>query len=347
MAASALAYVLAQNDATSIAGSLGAFWLSDDFESDSLAVKTNATYDATNDKYHNPGDRLPTATDFTGGTSSVTLTPDGTVTPTASNWSIYDNTNLISGDFDCYFTWTTKGSTGGTTGIGIGFILDSATGSFSSGGVGFGLSGSNIPFNLINTVNTIEARGDDSAEATITVSNGNVVRITRESGTFKVYVGASYAAATLQRTMTATTTADLRLAIGCNSPGSYDDIDAFTFVGTVGDMTLEPSDATLTTANPTDLLAYFVIDPGTADFDTNGDAGAGDDIIGKMSIDSGSTLATGTWTKVGDIGSSGEELWRLEADVSGQTGSALMYQITTQNTETVELHDCVGVVAIY
>lgn len=53
MAASALAYTLAQNDATSITGSIGRFYLSDDFETDSLATKTNATF--VSGYYHNPG----------------------------------------------------------------------------------------------------------------------------------------------------------------------------------------------------------------------------------------------------------------------------------------------------
>ena len=105
-------------------------------------------------------------------------------------------------------------------------------------------------------------------------------------------------------------------------------------------MTLAPSAATLTTADPTDIMGYFVFKP----VDT---VTMGTDVIGRASIDGGATKATGTWTKIGDIGNAGQELWRLDADVSAQTGSSLVYEITTANNKQAELHDCIGLIPIY
>ena len=53
------------------------------------------------------------------------------------------------------------------------------------------------------------------------------------------------------------------------------------------------------------------------------------------------------WTKVGDIGSDGKQLWRVEADVSAQSGASLTYEITTANNKEIRLHACVGLVTIY
>lgn len=340
MAASALAYVLAQNDATSIAGSLGAFWLSDDFESDSLAVKTNATYDATNDKYHNPAGADT-------GSASTTYTSILDADHGSQNWDDYSIRQVVpNASISTSGDWVRVQ------------IVAPATGTFSADNIsiversGSTADGTVAPTELLFsggsgvTVSGGSSTWSDWTQLAIDETKDYLAIIdfnaTNDDGRYKESTGTSYYKAATNSYAT-------------QSVSGFSSETRTWCVGNIevapsaspADMTLEPSDATLTTANPTDLLAYFVIDPGTADFDTNGDAGAGDDIIGKMSIDSGATLATGTWTKVGDIGSSGEELWRLEADVSGQTGSALMYQITTQNTETVELHDCVGVVAIY
>ena len=105
-------------------------------------------------------------------------------------------------------------------------------------------------------------------------------------------------------------------------------------------MVLSPSIATLTTTSPPDILAYIVIAPQES-------ITIGTDIAMTMSIDGGTTNATGMWTKVGDIGSDGKQLWRVEADVSAQSGVSLTYEITTANNKEIRLHACVGLVTIY
>jgi len=105
-------------------------------------------------------------------------------------------------------------------------------------------------------------------------------------------------------------------------------------------MTLKPSSATLGISDPSDVLGYFVFEP-------DDDVTFGVDVLGAASIDDGATFATGTWTKVGNIGSGARELYRLEADVSGQTGSALTYRVMTANAKHVIYHDCIGLVPVY
>jgi len=104
------------------------------------------------------------------------------------------------------------------------------------------------------------------------------------------------------------------------------------------DMTLAPTAVTVTTANPTDILGYVVIDPQEA-------ITVGTDIVMTASIDGGTTDATGSWTKVGDVGTT--ELYRVEFDVSAQTGSSLTYEITTANAKEIRYNASVGLVPLY
>ena len=101
---------------------------------------------------------------------------------------------------------------------------------------------------------------------------------------------------------------------------------------------LSPTAATIDTADPTDLSAYFRINPVDALI-------LGTDIIGTGSIDGGTTDAVGTWTEIGAFDS--EILYRLDIDVSAQAGSSLVWEITNANNKRFELHACGGVLPIY
>ena len=104
-------------------------------------------------------------------------------------------------------------------------------------------------------------------------------------------------------------------------------------------MTLEPSAATVTTGAQ-DVLGYFVYDP--VDSVT-----LGTDLTVTFSIDGGSTDASASLTALGDLGATGKKLFRAEADVSGQTGTSLIYTITTANTKNLRYTDCVGLIPLY
>ncbi|WNK00110.1 hypothetical protein L2D14_01470 [Thalassospiraceae bacterium LMO-JJ14] len=336
LAASALAYVMASNDAAGITGNVGPFLLADDFAIDSLGVATGALYDANGDYYHNPPFVTFASADYAGAVGSFTLTPDGSVMPTTYNLGIY-RTAVVSGDFDLSFTWTTVGSTSGTTGLKVACLLASAIGSFNSTvGVDFGLSGANIPFGIMHASNTFYLMGDNSSEATISVAGGDAFRINREGSTFKVYKND-----VLLRTMTAASSADVYIAVGVNAPGSYDRIDNFGFdLGAPANMTLAPSAVTLDTANPSDVMAYVVLEPQES-------ITPGTDLTMEISIDGGVTFTMGTWTKVGNLGAVGKELYRIETDVSSQAGASLSYRLKSANNKQVRCHDCVGLIAMY
>lgn len=336
LAASALAYVMASNDAAGLTGNVGPFLLADDFAGDSLGMSTGALYDDNGDYYHNPPFVTFAQTDYAGAVGSFTLTPDGSVMPTTYNKGIY-RTAVVSGDFDLSFTWTTVGSTSGTTGLKVACLLASAIGSFNSTmGVDFGLSAAEIPFGIMHASDTFYLMGDSSPEATVSVTDGDAIRINREGSTFKVYKDD-----VLQRTMTAVSSADVHIAVGVNAPGSYDRIDDFGFdLGAPANMTLAPSVATLDSANPSDVMAYVVLEPQES-------ITPGTDLTMEVSIDGGVTFAAGTWTKVGNLGAVGKELYRIEADVSAQTGSSLSYRLMSANNKHVRYHDCVGLLAAY
>lgn len=344
MAASALAYVLASNDATSITGSIGSFYLSDDFETDSLATKTNATYDAAGDYYHNPGETVtPSASgEWSGATGGYTFSGDD-IANTSNDSNIYW-TSSFTGAAAFEFTW--NDNTASVTQMGL--FPAASVGSFNStSGVGndpCGLGSVSTWIRLDAGANDIDAfyqntSGTVESAGITTISTGDVIKFERDaSNNVKVYKNGS-----LVYTFVNTESAEMHFFVWSGGAGAnnvdYDDVSV-TEPGTPANMTLAPTAATLDTADPTDILAYIVIDPQET-------ITAGTDIVMTMSIDGGTTDATGSWTKVGDIGSAGEELWRVEADVSGQSGSSLTYEITTANNKEIQYHDCVGLVAIY
>jgi hypothetical protein len=287
------------------------------------ATSTDEVYNAAGDYYENPGNRLTAAADFTGGTVDVTLSPDGKIQPTANNWSIYDDTNLISGDFDFSFTWTTKGNTAATTGIAVGFILNSATGSFTDSGTDYGLSTTNIPFKIINRVGQIDLYGNNASEATPTISNGDVIRIYRTGSTFYVEKNGSPL-----RTMTATSSADLRLAIGCNAPSSYDTIDNMGFA--------------ITSANPVHVSQTFTAlsQPDTAfvpiwheDVDA---CTPNTDFTVEVSRDAGTTWTAGTLALAATLGAA--EILTCSIDISAQpAGTSMRWRFKFLNAKSQRL----------
>lgn len=307
MAASALAYTLAQNDATSITGSIGRFYLSDDFETDSLATKTNATYNATGDYYGNPGtpsEVEPNGTVFgnmTGQGGLAAAFDNNTNQTQAQSAYLSGSNNYVGKSF--------------TTGQNITQVKVYA----SSDAFGFG---------GLSNATTITIYGKNGAPSAY--NDGTVI------GSEPSFTPAASQIKTIACDDTTAYT-HVWAAINQNNDTSCAELEYFV-AGTPINMTLAPTAVTLTTANPSDLAAYVVIDPQEA-------ITVGTDIVMTMSIDGGTTDATGTWTKVGDIGV--KELYRVEADVSAQTGSSLTYEITTANSKEIQYHDCVGIVAIY
>lgn len=317
MAASALAYAMAQNDASSITGAVGRFYLSDDFESDSLATSTNATYDSSGDYYHNGG----SGTQIAQGDG----TPIGGMTGGGGLSAGYDGNNNQAAVACATEASVTVARIGKDYGSGTERVV---TGMKTWGANDDGYSSSNPTIDLVLKASNTDPTGTGWTGDTI----GTIAQFS-DGATALPKETLDNANATAYRYVWCEITG------GSSSTLNMAEVE-FYEAATPDNMTLAPTAATLDTADPSDILAYIVIDPQES-------ITAGTDIVMTMSIDGGSTDATGSWTKVGDIGAAGEELWRVEADVSAQTGSSLTYEITTANNKEIRYHDCVGLVAIY
>ncbi|WP_417814046.1 hypothetical protein [Thalassospira alkalitolerans] len=342
MGATALAYAMAQNDAASIIGAAGTFYLLDDFETDSLDVTTNAKYDASGDFYV--------------GESSFNTDVDITMD---SNRHGLNNFTVVQ---------VIPAAALSTSGASVKVTFEA-----SSGGNGFAIkncyigeqaaSGDAYDFETTPTQVTF-----DTGSAGFSVAAG----ATKQSDeiTFSVDAAKTYlvsysldgignttddaAARTTQSGFIAYEKSGSDEAATVNKSGYSDSgkdvvgVQSLEIKDGISNVVLAPVAGALDTAGPTDLMGYFIFLPNEAvSFDENGDAGAGDDVIGKLSIDGNVTKATGSWSKVGDIGSDGLELWRLDADVSAQTGSSVDYEISTQNNADIEYHYSVGTVPLY
>ncbi len=320
MAASALAYAMAQNDATSIVGSVGRLYLSDDFESDSLSTKTNATYDTSGDYYHNPTTLTININPLLSGYSGTGLT-------VASNkqssgwepWRAFD---------DNYNTWWDTYYAGAPYDDGILTLTYSVAKTVA--GISMGKRTTNgqayLPANF-----SFEGYNGANWDVLLTVSGLDSSDFIGDQQThFALASTDSYTQYRLN--VTATTGVS-------NNEIKISKFECYEAVASLN-MTLAPSAVTLSIANPTDVLAYIVIDP--IDIIT-----PGTDTVMAISIDGGATNATGTWTKIGNVSFGGKELWRVEADVSAQGGTSLTYEITTANNKEIRLHACVGLIAIY
>jgi len=92
-----------------------------------------------------------------------------------------------------------------------------------------------------------------------------------------------------------------------------------------GDLTLQSTDVTASTANPdyADMVVLMENAAGTATLNT--------DIKGYVSEDSGVTFTQGTFVDEGTWGTNKKIIAFHDLDISAQTGSAMCYKITTHN----------------
>jgi len=339
MAASAMALILANTDANQN-GAVGPFWLTDDFESDNLTTKTNATYNAAGDYYSSPSiNSTPSASGLWSGATANYTFSGSDVLSTANDRHIYFTTGQ-TGDVYVEFTYNETSIAGKAFGWG-----DTADiGSFAStnnGGNNFGGMANHSCFCKVNASGVVSVfanntSGTTEAGSPVTLVTNDIVRLQRNgSDNVLLYVNGA-----LEYTWTATRTGSQTFIISNNGGSGTINFDSLSInvPGTPANMTLAPTAVTVTTANPTDILGYVVIDPQEA-------ITVGTDIVMTASIDGGTTDATGSWTKVGDVGTT--ELYRVEFDVSAQTGSSLTYEITTANAKEIRYNASVGLVPLY
>ena len=103
----------------------------------------------------------------------------------------------------------------------------------------------------------------------------------------------------------------------------------------VGNLTLQSTDTTASTANPdyADMVVLMENNAGTATLNT--------DIKGYISEDSGSTFTEGTFVEEGSWGTNKKIIAFHDLDISAQSGSSMCYKITTHNqsaAKTTKIH---------
>lgn len=339
MAASALGHAMASADSAAISGGIGEFMLTDNFIADSLPTSTNAVFDEDGGYYHNP-DSITTVSslaEWNGATDKFTFSGDD-IQGVTHDYAIRTN-DTLDGDFSLDFKWSC-----GSNNPRIGIYLTSDDADFNPNSN----SGGNLVGDSVTTAADsvcVEAKSSTSFNvyksnvqqgATITVAEQDALRIYREGAAIKISKGGID-----QITVAGDLSGTYRAVIceGNYSSTDFDDV-SWTVPAIPKDMELVSASKNLIDADPLDVIGYFVFEPiGTITFGT--------DLVGIVSIDGGSNYASGTWTKLGDIGAGGRQLYRLDTDVSGQSGSSLTYRLMTANNKQVLYHDCVGLVAIY
>ncbi|MGJ3260421.1 MAG: discoidin domain-containing protein [Rhodospirillales bacterium] len=312
MAASALAYTLATNDAAYTAGSIGKFWLSDDFETDSLLTSTSSTYDGSGYYYVNSSEVVVSAADYLNY---------------VEHGHYSDHVGARAFDGNTILSWT------------------------GSGGVNVSAGSHYVGVQLSSASEVTKVRqwvaGNYPASAKVQFSDngsswtdavGGALNYNNKQGSWVETTLASPGSHVYWRIISTTNSQGTGAV---NQPEHSWNVYELQFIAeiTPPDMTLVPSAVSLNISDPSDVIGYFVFEP--VDSVT-----FGTDLVGKASIDGGTAKATGTWTRIGDIGAAGKELWRFEADVSAQSGSSLTYEITTINNKEIRLHTCVGLIAI-
>lgn len=310
MAASAMALA----DANGVAGPVGAFLLADPFTSDTLPVKTNATYDSTNDWYHNA--TSPTLIDRTTGTAIGTFVDGGG----------------LSAAFD--------GNTAQTLAAGA---QNSAGATTNNIGKDYGAGNEKAVTKAI-----IYSTTDDGVYAvgltlgfSLRGSDTNDPATATEYGSLTGQSDASSTAYTINA-LTNTVAHRYWWVVITSSGSANAGVSEAQFFSTPDppNMTLRPTPVSLLVPDPIDIMAYFL-------FDAVDSIIMGTDVIGKVSIADGSPedFVTGAWTQVGTYGNF--ELWRLDVDMTGKTGSTLEYSIETANNKEVRFKQCVGLVPLY
>jgi len=289
------AYIKADIAAADPAGVYGDI-MSDNFTSDTLATKTNATYDAAGDYYHNPGGY---GSDVTSGEN---FTSSG---GTAAN-AFDDNTGTATDPYD---------------GDGVGWIQVqfAAAKDIRKYRVYIATGGSEGEFITNFTLYASNTGAFSGEEVTLDNWNTGTLSTGWHERTFSN--GSTYTYYRLEKT---------------SSSGSPDIFEIEMMEATSPlDMTLRPPAVTLPTANPLDMSMYFRV----RDIDAVTD---GTDRVVKASIDGGTTWATATITSLGDYGST-DKLIRADADVSAQSGSSFVWEVTTANSKEQQIKQVASV----
>jgi hypothetical protein len=306
------AYIKADVAGSDVAGTYGRVF-SDDFETDTLATKTNATWNAAK-YYENPG-TPSTSYANAGGTGDRTATI--TVTKSGASWNSTGSGSLF-----------VDGNTANNNNVTMVTIGQAVSGIYAR--FDFGVAASKV----INEVkiycstplnegdwkwqgsNDASAWTDIGSSFTLSGSNPSVT-ITSVSANVTGY--------------------RYYQMLGVSGTGTSTWMQEFDFkiadVASPGDMTLIPNATTLS-VEPNDAAVYVL----KQNIDS---VSEGTDFKVWASIDGGTTFAEATLTTVGTFGAD-DKLIRGDADVSAQTGTSFKWKITTLNNKSQRIKQVTG-----
>lgn len=307
------AYIKADIAAADPAGVYGDI-MSDNFTSDTLATATNATYDAAGDYYHNGG-----SVD-TSGSNIGNMTGAGGV---AAAFDVNTNQSTAAGaQITAVSGWLGKNwgtskqiaealvwrpNNAGFDGVGGGGTITVTVEGSATGAWG----GEEVSLGSSTATDYDSTRGGAGQSSDDAPSSYDYIKVA----------------------VTSTAYAYHRAVI--TGAGSEVRVAEVQFVSGVQDITLRPSANPLPIADPLDLSIYFRV----RDIDV---VTEGTDRVVKVSIDGGTTWATATITSLGDYGST-DKLIRADADVSAQSGSSFVWEVTTANNKEQQIKQVASV----
>ncbi|WP_417825318.1 hypothetical protein [Thalassospira povalilytica] len=340
MSASAMALLMAQADAAALAGSVGPFKHSNNFQSDTLPTSTGATYDAANDRY-GPS----TGADATTDSYSETNKDTDVAMYQGNNEEVGQALTLASAKtIKSVKFWIKR--VGSLSGNNLKAEIRAASGTVGTGAVPSGAvlgTSSNVGMGTIGTSyawvtftfsSPVELAAGDYTVGLVWPSGG----VGNSSN--RIDVGSDTSSPTHSGNAFKTNSAGSGWSAAAGEDVCFDLIAA----GDPEDMTLVDDTITIG-ASAQAVLAYFLYQP----VDT---VTLGTDLLFDVSIDGGSTWAAAvvgedTFAEIGDIAGTSKKLVRALVDVSGQSGTSQTYRLRSANAKTWYYTDYVGDIAIF
>lgn len=294
------AFIKADIQANDPAGTYGGI-ISDNFISDSLATSTNAAYSASGDFYSNE--------ETEGFILAATGTPFGDFIDTGGLAAAFNGVKSATTGSCAQVTSETSGYIGKDWGAGVTKTITRVD-LYPSSDQGFVWSG--------GTDFEVRIYGSNSAPASPTDGTQlySTGVISDQTTVYSITSGINETTFYRYHWVAFIDTVSTNFSVA--------EIDFYGF-GYPLNMTLIPDPTALADADPSDITVYFRVED--IDSVTNGT-----DRIVRVSIDEGSTWAICTITVVGAWGAD-DTLIKAEGDVSGQSGSSFLWELTTANAK--------------
>lgn len=290
----------------------------DAYDSDTLATKTNATYDATNDYYHNPAETTltPTSSDWTERGSGASYS-SGVVNVTASG-SVYSSSGLLTGDFTFEFKMSSTTSDWVVIGV-FDTAEDPTSGSYQQAG----MDAMTNSFYFSAGTPWIK-KGSTSLDTSSWANTSDTFQIRRISDVISIY---NLSTTTQIYAFSGTYSQDMRAAIGGGGSITASNIE-LTYGSGAANMTLVNNALTASSAPSTGFITVQAQPVDSITINT--------DLKAEISRDGGTT-----WTQVTLVAGATNSSFISYAgsvDISSQpSGTSMKYRVTTLNTKIIRV----------